>query len=83
MMTPSIDYFGGDVSDGHYNSVPSAEACQLDCQVDRDHDVNGGVNEDDDDDKDDSEACQLDCQVDVAQAAHDDTDDENGDGSGS
>ena len=41
------------MSDGHYNSVPSAEACQLDCQVD------------------------------VAQAAHDDTDDENGDGSGS
>jgi len=27
------DYFGGDVSEGHYNSVPSAEACQLDCQA--------------------------------------------------
>jgi len=28
-----VDYFGGDVSDGHYNSVPSAEACQQDCQA--------------------------------------------------
>ena len=35
LTTGSIDYFGGDVEDGHYNSVSSAEACQQDCQVDR------------------------------------------------
>ena len=35
LMTGSIDYFGGDVDHGHYNSVSSAEACQQDCQVDR------------------------------------------------
>ena len=57
------------MSEGHYNSVPSAEACQLDCQVVRDHDVDGGVDEDDDDYNDDTEACQLDFQVD-----HDDND---------
>jgi len=33
LMTGSIDYFGGDVDQGHYNSVSSAEACQQDCQV--------------------------------------------------
>ena len=45
----STDYFGSDVSEGHYNSVPSAEACQKDCQVDwdcenLDRDVGGDVN---------------------------------------
>ena len=35
LTTASTDYFGGDVDDGHYNSVSSAEACQQDCQVDR------------------------------------------------
>ena len=33
MLIDSTDYFGSDVSEGHYNSVPSAEACQQDCQV--------------------------------------------------
>ena len=28
------------MSDGHYHSVPSAEACQQDCQVDPDEDLN-------------------------------------------
>ena len=27
------------MSDGHYHSVPSAEACQQDCQVDPDEDL--------------------------------------------
>ena len=45
----STDYFGSDVSEGHYNSVPSAEACQKDCQVDwdcenLDRNVGGDVN---------------------------------------
>ena len=35
------------MSEGHYNSVPSAEACQLDCQVGRvdslDRDGDGDV----------------------------------------
>ena len=43
----STDYFGSDVSDGHYNSVPSAEACQLDCQVHRlDHEGDADVDAD-------------------------------------
>ena len=63
------------MSEGHYNSVPSAEACQLDCQVD--HDDNDGDldNDGDANDNDDAEghynsvpsgaACQQDCQVDA------------------
>ena len=57
MMTTRIDYFGGDVSDGHYNSVPSAEACQQDCQVDHhvdDHIDVGKAHDNDDADADES-----------------------------
>ena len=36
LLIVSTDYFGSDVSEGHYNSVPSAEACQRDCQVHKD-----------------------------------------------
>ena len=55
------------MSDGHYHSVPSAEACQQDCQVDPDedlnHDADGSVG-DDADDHNSGAASQQDCQVD-------------------
>ena len=34
------------MSEGHYNSVPSAEACQLDCQVGAAENLNHGVDAD-------------------------------------